>query len=386
MKKLPENEMKDLLYAWFNGHTDSSENEIIGDWLKQDPEHEKIYDDLFKQHLFTLWATEEQDIDTETEQRRLMQSLRKKRRLYFPVRIAAAIVLFLVAGTIYLLTREEQIRYRPGTVEPVSSQAVLILSDGQSLNLNNKEISLQENNGVRIDVSPENGMTYSTESLSDTTLLFNRIIVPRGGEFFITLSDGTKVWLNADTELTFPVHFSDKNREVTLNGEAYFKVAHDENRQFSIRKGEYLLTVHGTEFNINTYNQYSVEVALISGKVGIKANTKQEEFLLSPGHLAVSDLKKGQTTAEEINLKPYTAWINKDMIFDGARLEEIMEDIARWYDADVFFRSKAAKSILFDINIPRYAEIEDVFYLLEKTSEVKFTLKGKTVIVDMNKK
>lgn len=349
-------------------------------------EKERIHDDLLKEHLFTLWVNEEQTIDADTERLRLMRSLRKNRRWLTPWSVAASCLLLIAAGTALLLLTRERIPYRPGTVEPVSLQAVLFTSDGQAFHLTDQSFSLLENNGTRIRMEAGHGMSYTPETVSDTAVLYNRIEVPRGGEFAMTLSDGTQVWLNAETEFRYPVHFTGDLREVSLRGEAYFRVTADSLRPFVVRHDDYRLAVLGTEFNLNTYRPEAIEAALVSGKVSIAAGTDASGLLLSPGSLATTNLKTGVTRTRAANLRPYTAWINKDIIFNRERLDVILERIARWYDVDIYFRAPAAKEILFDINIPRYAEIEDFFYLLEKTSEATFSLKGKTVIVDMDKK
>lgn len=173
--------------------------------------------------------------------------------------------------------------------------------------------------------------------------LYNKIIVPRGGEFFLTLSDGTEVWLNADSELEYPVNFVADERAVKLRGEAYFKVKKDTTKPFRVTSGEYRLQVYGTEFNMNTYHQEEIQVVLVQGAVGFRANLSTPELRLKPNQLGVANELTGKTEIKEVDVYPYIAWKNQDVVFMNERLESIMEKIERWYDVNVFFQNDSLK-------------------------------------------
>ena len=214
-----------------------------------------------------------------------------------------------------------------------------------------------------------------------TELLYHKIVVPRGGEYFFALGDGTEVWLDADSEFEYPVCFAGDRREVRLKGEAYFKVAKEEDKPFIVQVGTYTVQVYGTEFNINAYDPRQIETVLVRGSVGFKANPSMPEQMLKPNELAITNVESGESEIRTIDILPYVAWKNKDIVFVNECLESIMENVSRWYDVQVFFQNEELKDLRFDCNMQRYASIEDLFFFMEKTSNARFTINGRTVVI-----
>ena len=205
--------------------------------------------------------------------------------------------------------------------------------------------------------------------------------MPRGGEFFVILADGTEVWLNADSELEYPVKFTADKREVRLKGEAYFSVKKDTKKPFMVRSGEYQLKVYGTEFNLNTYKNNEIQAVLVKGSVGFKANRTAGEVRLKPNQLGVANEATGKAEVKEVDVYPYIAWKSQDVVFVNERLESIMEKAARWYDVNVFFQNESLKDLRFFGNMQRYADIQELLFFLENTSDARFSVKDRTVIV-----
>ena len=197
----------------------------------------------------------------------------------------------------------------------------------------------------------------------------------------MTLADGTEVWLNADSELEYPVKFTSDKREVRLKGEAYFSVKKDTEKPFLVRSGEYQLKVYGTEFNLNTYKNNEIQAVLVKGSVGFKANRTAEEVRLKPSQLGVANEVTGKTEVNNVDVYPYIAWKNQDVVFVNERLESIMEKAARWYDVNVFFQNESLKDLRFFGNMQRYADIQELLFFLENTSDVRFSVKDRTVVV-----
>ena len=206
-------------------------------------------------------------------------------------------------------------------------------------------------------------------------------MVPRGGEYFLTLGDGTEVWLDADSELEYPVCFAGDRREVRLKGEAYFKVVKEEGNPFIVQVGTYTVQVYGTEFNVNAYDPRQIETVLVRGSVGFKANPSMPERMLKPNELVITNVESGESEIRTIDILPYVAWKNKDIVFVNECLESIMENVSRWYDVQVFFQNEELKDLRFDCNMQRYASIEDLFFFMEKTSNARFTINGRTVVI-----
>ncbi|WP_065219192.1 MULTISPECIES: FecR family protein [Butyricimonas] len=388
MKKLKlDQEIEDWLVAFFNGELEEAEEENVSEWLKKCPENREAYDVLLEDYLRVRWSQENVRIREDRAKKVIFSSLKKKRHPWLYYSAVASVVLLLVFAGI-LFTREKTNVLPQGAVaaeiKPVRSQAVLVLSSGERVELASSHLEIRERDGLIVKVDSNSGIRYdslATEVTEKVELIYNKIIVPRGGEYFVTLSDGTKVWLDAESELEYPVNFSVDCREVKLKGEAYFSVTKDKGKPFLVQSGEYGVRVYGTEFNVNAYNPRQIETVLVEGTIGFKANVSSEERMLQPNHLAVVNMETGVSEIRKVDIYPYIAWKNQDIVFANERLESIMEKVARWYDVVVFFQNEGLKDLRFDCNMQRYADIKDLFFFMEKTSNACFSINGRTVTV-----
>ena len=141
------------------------------------------------------------------------------------------------------------------------------------------------------------------------------------------------------------------------------------------------MRVYGTEFNVEAYDPRRVETVLVEGSVGFRVGTDNPEQRLKPNQLAVVDATTGRSEVRDVNVAPYVAWRHRDIVFIDEPLERIMDDVARWYDVDVFFQNEELKRLRFDCNIPRYSDIRDLFFFMERTSDARFSVNGRTVVV-----
>lgn len=381
-----DQETEDWLIAFFNGELDEDEVLKVWEWLETGEENRQTYEALMYDFLRVRWVQENVSIREDRAREIIFSSLKKKkkRRVWFYYGVAASVVVLLSAAVFLLVREEKQVVLNQASVakvEPVRTRAMLILSSGEQVLLTDTNREIQEQNGYTLKVDSMSGVRYdSLAGEQRTERMYNKIVVPRGGEYFLTLSDGTKVWLDADSELEYPVAFSGDSREVRLKGEAYFSVT-SESRSFVVRVDEYSLRVYGTEFNVNAYDMREIQTVLVKGAIGIRANVSAPERMMKPNELAVADVETGQCEIREVDIYPYIAWRSQDIVFENERLESIMEKVARWYDVTVFFRNEALKDLRFDCNMRRYADIEELFFFMEKTSDARFVLNGRTVVV-----
>lgn len=385
MKKKVDQETEDWLIAFFNGELDEAEEVRVGEWVAASEENRQAYEALMYDFLRVRWVQENVSIREERAREIIFSSLKKKKRsVWFYYGMAASVAVLLSAAVFLLVREEKQVvpdRASIAKVEPVRARATLILSSGKQVLLTDTNQEIQEQNGYTLKVDSMSGVRYdSLAGEQRTERMFNKIVVPRGGEYFLTLSDGTKVWLDADSELEYPVAFSGDSREVRLKGEAYFSVT-SESRSFVVRVDDYSLRVYGTEFNVNAYNVREIQTVLVKGTIGIRANVSAPERMMKPNELAVADVETGQCEIREVDIYPYIAWRSQDIVFENERLEAIMEKVARWYDVTVFFQNEGLKNLRFDCNMRRYANIEELFFFMEQTSDARFVLNGRTVVV-----
>lgn len=380
-----DHETEDWLIAFLSGELDEREEENVRVWLEASPENRNAYESLMKDYLRIRWVQENVQIREEQAKKIIFSSLKKKRNLTPYYGVAASIAVLLIVTLFFFIREDKQIvseKLVTSEIKPIQSKAILVLSTGEQIQLTKSTQKIQEQDGSVLKIDSVMGVQYDSLSTKRAEKpIYNKIVVPRGGEYFVTLSEGTKVWLDADSELEYPVFFSGDFREVKLKGNAYFCVTKKNDKPFVVRAGEFSLKVYGTEFNVNAYDLQNIETVLVNGSIGFKANESTPERMMEPNELAVSDSRTGLSEIHQVDIYPYIAWKNQNIVFVNERLESIMEKMARWDDVTVFFQDESLKDLRFDCNMRRYTDIRDLFFFLEKTSNARFALNGRTVVI-----
>ena len=297
---------------------------------------------------------------------------------------AAAVFGLLVLGT-YFFTRTG-VTPQPVIVQsvpvkdipaPSLVRATLRLADGREVNLDNAENgSLAVQGQVHVIKTADGQITYQGKG---NETLYNTLINPRGSKVVtISLGDGTRVWLNAETSLRYPTAFTGKDRRVEITGEAYFEVAHDASRPFYVTKGDMEIKVLGTHFNVNTYEDGEpAKVTLLEGSVKVENGGKQT--LLRPGQQARIDAGSMQLL-NDIDLDEVMAWKNGKFQFgENTSIETIMKQVGRWYNVEVEYKGKVNQH--FWGSVSRDVNVSQLLHKIESTGGVKFSLEGNKVLV-----
>ena len=208
---------------------------------------------------------------------------------------------------------------------------------------------------------------------------YNTLRVPRGGEFELTLTDGTVITLNSDSEVRYPVKFSGEERRIYLSGEAFLDVAKDAKHPFIVAVGNSEIRVLGTSFNVQAYaTEGKVFTTLVEGAVEMSSGN--EKIKLNPGEQCVAD-STGILTKHKVDTELYTGWKEGKLIFREQTLETVMKTLARWYNIEVIFENPEAKKILFTGNVRRYDSFEKILKMLEVTGDTRFEVNGNKVSV-----
>lgn len=280
------------------------------------------------------------------------------------------------------LTNNIEIKEYP-EIKPGVKKATLVLADGRKMNLGEADSLIVEDNGVLINVDSA-GIKYDESKISakKNELIYNTLEIPRGGEFFTTLADGTKVWLNADSKLKYPVSFYGDKRMVYLEGEAYFEVAKDSVKQFIVRTNAGDVIVHGTEFNVKEYSEdLCLFTTLVKGSVEFKERWTQNGTNLLPGTQLSYNLQTGSLDLRKVNVYNYISWKDKLFQFEEQTLEEIMKTLSRWYDVTVSYESDALRNILFSGSLDKYENIGSFLTLFEAGGKIEFIVENKNILV-----
>lgn len=300
---------------------------------------------------------------------------------------AAVALLCISAGGYFLLDRAKQ---PAGTAQtqgtkpeksPGRNAAILYLADNSAVELDSLGNGILAAQGGASVVMKNGQLSYLPQQPGDSqpAPAFNRIVTPRGGEFTIVLPDGTRVWLNAASSLTFPTVFSGAKREVELTGEAYLQVAEDRSHPFEVKIRDVNVAVVGTQFNIMGYEDESgIVTTLVTGSVRITAPGNDAK-LLAPGQHAVVD-RSGALRIEKADVAEETAWKNGRIHFERTSIRQIMRQVSRWYDVDIAYRGNVA-DMDFTCTVSRRDKLSKLLALLEMTGAVHFTMEGNTIVV-----
>lgn len=301
---------------------------------------------------------------------------------------AAAILTLVMAGAAYYYNRQAQkeqllaqsVTAAPGSIVPGSNKATLLLANGNTITLNDEKNGVLGQQGNTKIIKLNNGQLAfqhgQSKNASDMASL-NTLSTPRGGQYQITLPDGSVVWMNADSKLVFPTAFTGKDRLVKLTGEAYFEIAADEHQPFVVVANNMEIRVLGTHFNVKAYGEEPiVKTTLLEGKVKVAANKK--EVLLRPGQQAKMN-DAGEMNVVAVNVDHVVAWKNGTFSFDDVTIAEVLQQIARWYDLEIVY-PEGVPTGLFRGEIDKMSDITTVLKILE-VSGVRFTVEGHKVLV-----
>ena len=306
-------------------------------------------------------------------------------RVWRSIVVAASIVLVAALGlyihSTFFNEQDFDTLARKNKIVPGDNRAILTLSDGTRIDLNNAKVgSLAQQGGIRIRKTDDGRLIYNFTDKNLGLSGFNTVSTPNGGQHQISLPDGSRVWLNASSSLRFPISFASmRERKVELLGEAYFEIMKDKNHPFLVSSPGQLVQVMGTHFNVNAYNGAgAIKTTLLEGRVRIKANGVSVD--LSPGQQA-SLSKSGGLKVREVMADQSIAWKNGYFMFDDDELEVIMANVGRWYDVEVVFEDQELKRSTFWGPVNRFKSIGEVLRVMERTGKVHFRIEGKRIYV-----
>ena len=235
------------------------------------------------------------------------------------------------------------------------------------------------------NIQVKGNVVYYEEKKDSVTIdEYNMIRTPLGGEYALTLSDGTRVWLNAMSELRYPVAFGGDTREVELRGEAYFDVAEDENKPFVVRTDEFSVRVLGTSFNISAYADSPLALTtLCSGHVRLTdcMNPRNERDLL-PGEQLSFHRESRKMEIRNVDTDVFVSWREGFFQFDNHTVEEVFMILQRWYNVQVFYANAEVRQELFTGKLPRFDDMMIIIDLIKRVSDLEITVDGKVIYID----
>lgn len=359
-------------------------------WLSDSEENRNLYEHILDERNREAFQKKAAKFDKSAGWEKLSQKRHQKsagRRIQMRRRVlrwVAVVSLVCGMGVAAMMYWEQKMEagkmMAQNEVVQGGARATLTLADGQVVDLETTKGGIVETQSATNIYNQGDNLVYK-DSLVQTIeeVVFNKVAVPRGGEFKLTLSDGTVVHLNSETVLSYPVRFVGEKREVELHGEAYFEVAEDAARPFIVKTSRYNVEVLGTHFNIADYeNDEFVHTTLVEGKVAVSGPGVRQR-VLQPNEQFVLDKKTGKQEVKTVDVSYFVSWKDSSFRFRDVRLEEIMHAIERWYDVTVFYENQEVKDYRFGFNVGRDESIDPLLRIFEANGRIKIDRNGKVL-------
>lgn len=374
-----------LVAGYIRNTLTEAEHDELDEWVNESDHNMKLFEDLTDEKNLKANLAWMSGLNTDQALARISRhrSVVRKPVMRFAAWLAAASVI-IMASLIFLNRNSsseaiEQIKPAAALPQPGGLRASVTLSDGNVINLETlKTGDIKRDAGSQLKIMAGGLLSYSAENGEADSTSSNILATPAGGQYELELEDGTKVWLNAESSIKYPVHFASRERTVQLHGEGYFEVAKNANKPFKVRLADSsVVTVLGTHFNIRSYeDELEKQVALIEGKVAV--NTTSGNELLQPGSMVtISDQRMSRS--DQIDTEEILAWKNGNFNFHDAAIEEIMNQIKRWYNVKVEYKAEIRQ--LFNATMPRTESLPKVLHLLELNGYVHFKIENSTIYV-----
>ncbi|MGN6493683.1 MAG: FecR family protein [Agriterribacter sp.] len=377
-----------LAEKWLNGTISGAEKEVFEHWYNRRKPEELHWltddtEDAVRKRIFE--SVKMQIAHAEEDMAYSFKTAKKYRSLKWAG--VAACALLVVAAFFFRSTgKQPPVVHRPSdtgsavaVAPPSAIKAILTLADGRQIPLDSitGENAIAQGTGS-VQRNSTGGLVYAQTTSSHQTL-YNKVTVPRGSKILsVVLSDGTKVWLNVESSLHYPVIFNEGDRKVSLTGEAYFEVQKNAGKKFIVESAGSVTEVLGTHFNINTYTAASEKITLLEGAVRVRNNAGAVREL-SPGEQATA--APGNLQVKKVgDIEAVMAWKNGLFKLNNAEISGIMQQLSQWYDVDVVLKGNL-KGKTFSGMISRNTQLSTVLEMLAMTKEVKFETKGKTITV-----
>ncbi|MGN0004293.1 MAG: FecR family protein [Sphingobacterium composti] len=307
----------------------------------------------------------------------------------YQLAIAASIISILVTAISVWLYRnqnnvlEDLVVGQMAKIVPGGKLARMQFEDGTFVAFDNiQRDTILEDKGVRINVSSDGAISYEIINKSKE-LNYTTVYTPRGGEYSLTLSDGSQVWLNSESKIKYPLEFNKDYREVEIEGEAYFDVVSKTNGTkkvpFRVQTNSQVIEVLGTQFNVNAYSN-NIYTTLIEGSVAVSNNLSKEKLVLLPSQQCVYSSNDGNMKKSDVDPYYFVAWRSGKFAFRSATIHQVMEDLARWYDVEVTYQGDF-RNITYSGSISKLENFDEVLKLIELTNKFKFKIEGRRVTV-----
>ena len=376
-------EIADIIVAFIKNEATPRQISVLDDWINESEANKRLFISLLDEVAFEQRLSSPSMLEVEDAFGKVRARVRKSKRGYWRyVAVAASVAVVVAIGGIMAywvgIPEKQGIVTRQQSISVGKSRAFLTLGTGEKVALESQD-TLLRGKAMNIRIQ-ENGEVFyeMADSIAPAEVEYNIMETPRGAEFQLVLSDGTKVWLNAGTKLRYPVKFIGKERRVELTGEAYFDVTRDEDVPFVVETSRSAVTVLGTEFCVRDYAGEANLTTLVQGSVSVE-DQRGNAYLIRPGQQV--NIGKEDSRVLDVETIYFTSWKDGYFIFNEATLSEIMSELSKWYDFDCFFLNPDAGNERLTARLKKYDDISVILDILSRTGNIQFTQMGRAITV-----
>lgn len=378
-------EQEERVREYLSGEMNPEERAMFEHELDSDGEINRLFRMQVRQYERIRWADRWGRLNEQQAEMRTMRRLHRA-RLMAKVRYAAAVLAVCAVGIALWQWAAGTKNEKPVlAVVPSAGQnvPVLTLEGGEEIHIFSQDSSLFRSTGLADIRLTEGGeLEYTAKDSLQQQVRYNKLTVPRGCEFNVTLADGSRVWLNAGSALRFPEAFTGKQRVVYLEGEGYFEVKRDERKPFIVKTEGMDLRVLGTSFNVKAYrDDENIVTTLVTGKIAQRYSGIDTNIILTPSYQAVFNKSSRVLQTKEVDVRAALAWREGRIVMDNARLEDIFRELSRWYDFEIVYTNASLKDMRFYLYTNRYADVDRILEHLQMTRGIHFLRVDKKIYV-----
>lgn len=401
---MKENEQIGLLiYKHVSEEISVEEKTILENWIAESSDNKVFFEEAMNSEEILKEIIERHKIVSEEDKERAwskmvsgglvptLATIIKPWWTWWRFSMAAAGLIIVLLGSYLLLYKSKSTQgdgalteVKRTDISPGQAKAVLTLSDGRQIAVDSgSSVTLAMQDGVK--VQNQNGQLIYTGSNNSGQMIYNTLSTAKGQVYSTQLSDGSRVWLNSESSIRYPVAFLGKERPVEIEGEAYFEVARNKAMPFKVFVNGIQVEVTGTSFSIFAYrDEQMIKTTLLEGGVRINptpsTSGSKKLVILKPGQQAQIKTDKSITVVDDFDMEEVMAWRNGMFVFNSSDIKEIMKQIERWYDVEVRYVDDV-KGLTFTGQISRYSDVSQVLEMLEMMHKVHFKIDGKTITV-----
>ncbi len=381
-------EIADIIFKSLKSDLTPNEKQILNNWLNSSKENKACYNRVILKSNFVDRQQFYNELAAFKNYDYIKKHIQRKnnmRYIRYTISSVAAVVICVVGW--YLLSQKQHTEIpkqkiaATQKITPGKAIAILQTAEGNTIHLGTQTTKIVQNKKA-VATSKGNMLSYAQPAQIKTkqTEVYNTLKIPRGGEYQLQLSDGTKIWLNSETTIKYPVQFLNNERVVFVSGEAFFDVAPNKKRPFIVKTEANMIKVLGTSFNVRAYkNEEYQQTTLVTGRVNINQAGKISSLLPSQQYSYNKRTKKVEIKKVDVNL--YTSWKDGLFIFKSQKLNYILNEISRWYNVDFIYEDIDLKNYVFSGRLKKYENANALLQVFEKTGNIKFKKEAQQIYV-----